>query len=204
MRLQEGQAAPAIRGETTRGMRIAPEAFRGKTVLLKFYRFAHCPICNLHIREYVRRAAELRSLGITVVTVFHSPSRKLQKSLRKLDVPFDVIADPAKSLFRQYGVESSLRGMFSLRVWREYARAAGAGFFSRPLGHEGGVRGHPADFLIDEAGVVRIAHYGQDYADTLEVDSVIEAAVSMGLGNSGIREDEKSETAISLGRGNAH
>lgn len=35
MRLQEGQAAPAIRGETTRGMRIAPEAFRGKTVLLK-------------------------------------------------------------------------------------------------------------------------------------------------------------------------
>lgn len=181
MSLREGQAAPEIVGETTRGRRISPGDLQGRTVLLKFFRFAYCPICNLHLHEYVRRAGELRSLGIDVVAVFHSPSRKIRKALRKLDVPFDVIADPSKALFRAYGVERSLRGMFSRRVWGDYARAARAGFFSRPLGHEGGVRGHPADFLVDGDGTVRLAHYGRDYADTLNVDAVIEAGADRGL-----------------------
>ena len=181
MRLHEGQKAPSLAGEATDGKLITLSELRDRTVLLKFYRFADCPICNLHLREYVRRAGELSAAGITVVAVFHSPGRRLTKSLRKLTLPFPVIADPEQRLFKAFGVEASWRGMFSLRVWRDYARAMGAGFFSRPFGHEGGIKGHPADFLIDGQGVIRFAHYGRDYADTLNVDRILELAAQAGL-----------------------
>src|ERR1700675_739157 len=166
MRLHEGQKAPSLTGETTDGKLITLTDLRSRTVLLKFYRFAACPICNLHLREYVRRAGELSAAGITMVAVFHSPGRRLT-SLRKLGLPFPAIADPEKRLFKAFGVEASWRGMFTQRVARDYARAMLAGFLSGPFGHEGGIKGHPADFLIDEQGVIRLAHYGLDYADTL-------------------------------------
>jgi thioredoxin-dependent peroxiredoxin len=181
MRLHEGQKAPSLAGETTDGKLITLSDLRGRTVLLKFYRFAACPICNLHLRDYVRRAGEVSAAGITVVAVFHSPGRRLTKSLRKLSLPFPVIADPEKRLFKAFGVEASWRGMFTQGVARDYARAMGAGFFSGPLGHEGGIKGHPADFLIDGQGVIRLAHYGRDYTDTLDVDRILELAAQVGL-----------------------
>jgi peroxiredoxin len=156
---------------------------RGKTVLVKFLRFAACPVCNLHLREYVRRYDELAAAGITVLAVFHSPPGKIDKQLRDVDLPFEIIADPEKAAFAAYGVERSLRGMFTRRVMRDYVRAIGAGFLTRPVGHEGGIQGHPADFLVDGEGIIRLARYGRDYADTMQVDDVVEAAVGLGIAN---------------------
>ena len=173
MRLQVGERAPQIVGEMTSGGQLTSAALVGKTVLLKFYRFADCPICNLHIREYVRRVGELNEAGVTVVCVFHSPASKLNETLRTLDIPFVVVADPDKALFDAFGVERSMRGMFYAPVWRQYAKAMRAGFFSRPVGHEGGVQTHPADFIIGPNGTVQLAHYGSDYADSLSVDAVL-------------------------------
>ena len=116
-----------------------------------------------------------------VVAVFHSPGRRLTKSLRELSLPFPVIADPEKRVFEAFGVEASWLGMFSLGVARDYTRAMLTGFFSGPFGHEGGIKGHPADFLIDGQGVIRLAHYGLDYADTLNVDRILELASQAGL-----------------------
>jgi peroxiredoxin len=181
MRLREGDRAPEIQGQTVSGEEIRPEAVRGTPVLLKFYRFASCPICNLHIREYVRREAELAAAGITVIAVWHSSDRKLARSFRRLVLPFTVLADPRKKLFRAYRVEESWRGMVALPMWRAYIRAMLAGFLTRPLFHEGGIKGNPADFLIDARGVIRHAHYGLHYADSLPVDRVLELATELGL-----------------------
>ena len=181
MRLGEGDRAPDIQGETISGEIVRPETVRGKPVLLKFYRFAGCPICNLHIREYIRREDELVAAGITVIAVWHSSSRKLARSFRHLDLPFAVLADPLKRLFRAYRVEESWRGMVALPMWRAYIKAMRAGFLTRPFFHEGGVTGNPADFLIDARGVVRHAHYGLHYADSLPVDRVLELTTELGL-----------------------
>lgn len=179
MRITQGQQAPAYAGVTATGAVLSSSSLQGRTVLLKFYRFAYCPICHLHVRELARRADELTEAGIEVVAVFHSPSRKVRKALRELELPFPVIADPDKRLFEAYGVEQSMRGMVSTGVMKDYARATLAGFLSRPVGHEGGIRTHPADFLIDPTGAVRMAHYGVDYADSLGVDDVLAAAATV-------------------------
>jgi hypothetical protein len=53
-----------------------------------------------------------------------------------------VIADRDKQIFGAYGVEESLAGMFNGKVARDYASAMRAGYFSRPFGHHGGIKGH--------------------------------------------------------------
>jgi hypothetical protein len=71
--------------------------------------------------------------------------------------------------------------MFTGRVAGDYVRAMRAGFFSQPFGHEGGITGHPADFLVDGNGIVRFARYGSDYADTMTVDEALRVARERGL-----------------------
>ncbi len=180
MKLEAGKTAPEFVGETLDGGRLSLEGLRGKTVLLKFYRFASCPICNLHVRDYVGKADELEQAGITTVMVYHSP-RNLMETKIKTEVPFEMVTDRRKAIFGLYGVDFTWRGMFTLRVWRKYARAMLHGFITRPFGHEGSMKGHPADFLIDATGIVRYAHYGVDYADSLTADDAIAAAAELAL-----------------------
>ncbi|MEU6882327.1 peroxiredoxin-like family protein [Streptomyces sp. NPDC046712] len=179
-RLTVGDRAPDLGCATLGGETLSPVGRPGRTVILKFYRFANCPLCNLHVREWVRRADEVRAAGLTTLAVFHSPVEALRSQLLKgAEIPFDVLADPEKRLFRAYGVEESLGGMFHGKVMSDNMRAMGAGYLGMmPFGHEGGIRGHPADFLIGPDGVVRMAHYGAHYADTLSVDAVLAAATT--------------------------
>lgn len=180
MRLANNTPAPAFTGELIGGGSLSLSDLRGQPVLLKFYRFAACPICNLHVRELVRRHDELAAAGLATVVLFHSPLSRVERK-QGFDLPFRAIADPEKQIFSAYGVEESLGGMFDGQVARDYARAMGAGFFSSPFGHHGGIKGHPADFVIDGEGVIRHAHYGEGYADSLGVDEVVSLARELGL-----------------------
>ena len=102
-------------------------ALRGRTVLLKFYRFATCPVCNLHMHRFISEYDKLQALGLTTVVLYHSPADKLASENTDLP-PFDLVADPGKRVFRAYGVENGLAGMFSFAVMRDYYRALKAGF----------------------------------------------------------------------------
>jgi peroxiredoxin len=180
MRLTENTPAPPFTGELVGGGSLSLSDLRGQAVLLKFYRFASCPVCNLHVREVARRHAEIAEAGLTTVALFHSPLSNVERK-QSSDLPFRVIADPEKRIFRAYGIEESLGGMFAGKVARDYARAMGAGHFSRPFGHHGGIKGHPADFIIDGEGTIKYAHYGESYADSLGVDEVLSLAQELGL-----------------------
>jgi peroxiredoxin len=172
--LTAGLKAPAFAAQTLRGGRLTLDDLRGGPVLLKFYRFATCPVCNLHLRGFIKRHHELARTGLRTVVLFHSPRARLEKAIETA-LPFDVIPDPGKEIFRAYGVTGSLRGMFHPRVMADYARALVAGFSAGMLSHDGGIQGHPADFLIDAGGTVRLAHYGSHYADSLDTDAVLKA-----------------------------
>ena len=180
MRLTPNTPAPAFTGELLGGGRLSLAGLRGRPVLLKFYRFVECPICNLHMRELVLRHDEVAAAGLTTVVLFHSPLSRAERK-QGFDLPFQAIADPQKRIFRAYGVEESLGGMLSGRVARDYIRAMRAGIFSKPLGHDGGIKGHPADFVIDGDGAIRHVHYGENYADSLGVDVLVSLASQLGM-----------------------
>ena len=76
-------------------------------VHLQFRRFAGCPACNLHLRSIVRRHAEIVDAGVCEVVVPLSSRNALLQ--HGADLPFDVVADPGKHFYSEFGVESSAR-----------------------------------------------------------------------------------------------
>lgn len=182
MRLVVGSNAPVFAADSLGGRRVDLAALRGRTVLLKFYRFATCPVCNLHLHHFIKDYRLVEALGLTTVVVFHSPAEKLEASRREAS-PFDLVPDPDKRIFRAFGVETGLAGMFSPAVMRDYMRALAAGFPSGMLTSDGGITGNPADFIVEANGRIAFAHYGKHYADSLTAAEV--ADVRRGLETGG-------------------
>src|SRR5215469_4457070 len=183
MRLNVGTTAPVFKAEALGGRTVDLAALRGRTVLLKFYRFATCPVCNLHLHRFIGQYKQLEALGLTTVVLYHSPADKLEASRTDL-APFDLVADPTKRVFRQYGVETGLRGLFSPTVMREYLKALGVGYKPGLTTFDVGITGNPADFLIDADGKIAYAHYGTHYADSLDARQVAELRRQMESGRS--------------------
>jgi peroxiredoxin len=151
----------------------------GRLVHLQFARFAGCPICNLHLRSFVQRSGEIASAGIREIVVFHSSDEQLRKY--ESDLPFTLIGDPGKRLYRQFGVRSTPRALLSPRMWPLWPRfiwndlrmALGRQHLIAPVTPAGGLAGLPADFLIAPDGTVIAAKYGQYAYDQWSVDDLL-------------------------------
>jgi hypothetical protein len=148
-----------------------------KLIHLQFRRFAGCPVCNLHLRSIVDRHDEIVRAGIREVVVFHSPAAELREHTEGL--PFDVIADPDKHLYREYGVEASPRSLLNPRAWGAIVRGVlhdlgpalrGKGPAMKPTG---GRFGLPGDFLIDPTGEVLASKRGEHAYDQWSVDELL-------------------------------
>jgi hypothetical protein len=151
----------------------------GKFVHLQFARFAGCPICNLHTRSFVQRSGDISSAGIREIMVFHSTDKAIRKYEK--DLPFTLIADPGKQLYRQFGVTSKLRGLVHPRMaplwpgflWNDLRMLVGKQHVFAPLTPKGGLAGLPADFLIARDGTVIAAKYGKYAGDQWSVDELL-------------------------------
>jgi AhpC/TSA family len=148
-----------------------------RLIHLQFRRFAGCPVCNLHLRSVVARHDEILAAGIREVVVFHSSREELRKHAD--DLPFDVIADPGKELYREFGVESRPRALLDPRVWLTIVRAVAADLpralrKEKPLPNvEGGRLGLPADFLIATDGRTVASRFGEHAYDQWSVDELL-------------------------------
>jgi hypothetical protein len=154
----------------------------GRLVHLQFRRFAGCPVCNLHLRSFVRRHTEIEAAGVREVVLFHSPAEELRQ--HTADLPFAVVADPDKRLYTEFGVESAPRALLNPRVWGPIARAVLRSSWTILRGRErppasrphGGRLGLPADVLIAADGTVLAAKYGEHAYDQWEVAELLQLA----------------------------
>jgi hypothetical protein len=89
------------------------------------------------------------------VIVFHSCAKSI-RSYQK-DVPFVLVGDPKKALYKEFGVETSL-GFMSLKALGAGMRGMAHGHFGLRL--SGDTLGHPGDFLIAPSGQIKAAKYG--------------------------------------------
>jgi peroxiredoxin len=146
-----------------RGQRLS--AYRGAPLLLSFYRYITCPMCNLRIgrlqNEYPKYADRLAFLA-----VFESPAAYIRQYTTR-PLPFPVIADPDGTLYRRYGVKRDWIGVLLgfLRMRTAFQAMRGVNFRMAPSG--GHLDRIPADFLIDPAGTVVAAYDGTDITDPM-------------------------------------
>jgi alkyl-hydroperoxide reductase/thiol specific antioxidant family protein len=153
-----------------------------RLVHLQFRRFAGCPVCSLHLRSFTRSQKEIAAAGIREVVVFHSTADDLRRYVN--DLPFAVIADPEKQLYREFGVESSPRALLDPRAWpsivlgiiRSLLSSIRDGQPIPPLIPPGGGLGLPADFLIATEGHVLARKHGKHADDHWSVEEVVTLA----------------------------
>lgn len=166
----------SVAGETVR----VPDPDR--LVHLQFRRFAGCPICHTHLRSFAKRHDEVTAAGIREVVFFHTGIDELYEYTDML--PFAVIPDPDKRVYREFGVESGRRAMLSAGgLWGVLRTAipTTVRILARrqrpPSGDpEGGRLGLPADFLIASDGRILAAHYGRHMDDQWTVDALLRLA----------------------------
>ena len=108
-RLSVGDKFPQLKltGITEESISIPDPS--GVLTHLQFRRFAGCPICNLHLRSISGRLDEITAAGVREVVVFQSTPAELRRYENGL--PFTVIGDPGKELYRMFGVETSARAI---------------------------------------------------------------------------------------------
>jgi hypothetical protein len=148
---------------------------------LQFRRFAGCPVCSLHLRSFVRHQEEL-SAALREVIVFHSSADALARHAG--DLPFPLVPDPEKALYRAFGVEAGARARLAPAAWpgilASIAVALPDVILGRqpmpPLFPKGGRYGLPADFLVSPDGIMLAAHYGEHADDQWPVDAVLRLA----------------------------
>ena len=166
-----GDRAPVFSATTWLGEGIAIESSRGRKVWLAFFRFASCPLANLRVHEISKRH-DLWADGLQIIAVFPSPRERIAAHVGKQNPPFPLVSDPHETLYLQYGLRASVAGLIGKDVGLRTIQAAALGFLPGPT--DGTITRLPGDFLIDEEGVVRHARHGEDVADNIPFDRVLE------------------------------
>lgn len=120
------------------------------------------------------RLDEFRARGAEVAVIsFVQPSR-LQAYLRLRPWPFRVLADPGRSAYRAFGLESApWSRLFRPRVILRYLGLILRGWLPR-LAHED-VHQLGGDFVIDTSGGIIYSYRSSDPTDRPSVDELLEA-----------------------------
>ncbi|MEL0331313.1 MAG: redoxin domain-containing protein [Candidatus Poseidoniales archaeon] len=146
---------------------------KGKRVILTFFRFSSCPLCNMRIRRIVQRWGEF-SEDTVMVGVFDASVKDLTKRMKKHNPPFTIVADETYEHFLNNGVQKSF-GKFILGAAKSpltLLQATLRGYVPLTLSVSK-LSTIPADILIDESGTVVKAHYCKDTAGHLSIDDLV-------------------------------
>jgi peroxiredoxin len=174
MRLQPQQPAPAFTAPTVQGETVTLEQFAGKPLLLKFHRYAACPMCNLKLHEFAHHFPALHERGLEAVAFFHSPLKQIQAHAGKQRYPFALAADPQFKVYRRYGVQTSWPrlglSMLLPSFYGDCLRAMRHGFWGGMPAWQ--LAKMPADFLIGPDGRILLAHYGGHIGDHLSIHDI--------------------------------
>ena len=144
---------------------------KNKMTLVAFFRDVHCPFCNLRIFELTQQYAELEDLGLEVIAVFSASTDEVKAFISKRQRPFPVVADEHSKAHDSFGLERSKVAKYTsmmMHMWRLMQGMKLTGF--RALKSSSTLL--PADFIIDQNGLIIDCYYGKTYADRMSIDHI--------------------------------
>lgn len=174
MQLKENTIAPAFTGMDYRGKEVSLSDYKGKKVLLTFFRYATCPFCNLRIHKMISRYDGYKAKGVDVLGIMESPAERiLRNSPGRQDPPFALIADPELKLYTQYGLAASWLGLGKALITRPGEAYESIIKNGTSLGRpDGKMAMLPAEFFINENGLITKAYYGRDIGDHIPFEEI--------------------------------
>lgn len=118
-----------------------------------------------HVDEFARLNTEVWIISFGV-------ERWARDWLRETEVPFPLLLDQDRRVYRAYGFARSALRAWAPRVLWYYVRQLSAGRRLHPI--EGDLHQLGGDFIIDRHGIVRLAHRERDPIDRPSVARLLE------------------------------
>jgi thioredoxin-dependent peroxiredoxin len=177
-KIKPNEQAPAFELVSAQGKTIDLADYNDKTVLLVFFRFAGCPVCNFQMHTLIENYSQLQKQNMEVIAVFESGNEMLASYINDAGIPFPVIGNPDLGLYKKYGVEKSAFKMMRTMFKKEPKRQMKQGeemFNGKKYKQDGSMTRMPADFIIDRTGSVKVAHYGKYIGDHLPLNTILKA-----------------------------
>jgi len=103
--LRVGEPLPDFTLTDADGTEISSRDFRGRPVLLLFYRGNWCPFCMAQIGEIAGRYRELEERSVQVIFVSPQPAKQTRKLAERHDIPARFLVDEGNRVARELGLE---------------------------------------------------------------------------------------------------
>jgi peroxiredoxin len=166
--LQVGDAVPAITLPDALGQPVLLAALwqRGPLVII-FYRGGWCPYCNLELRAWQQRLAELQHLGATLVAVSPQTPDNSLSTAEKNALAFPVLSDSSLHAATAFGIAFAMpQDLVDLyaSVGNDLPVINGNGQWVLPI---------PATYVVGRDGRVAFAHVESDYRERAEPGVVL-------------------------------
>ena len=174
MKLKEGQYASDFNAIDIYGKKIKLSDYRGKKIILGFFRNVSCPFCNRRVHQIMGNSVRLKQKNVQMVFLFESTTEKLSSSTFHQGIsPWPLIGDPDKNIYRQFGVENSMLKMMNTMLHSSVAKAKKDTMnLNLPEDKESSMTLIPADFFIDENFKIVKAHYGKHLDDHISIEEL--------------------------------
>ena len=159
-KLMVGMTAPIFQSVDLFDQPINLEDYKGRWLLLSFYRFSACALCNLRIHQLITAFPDYQQKGLEMLAIFESPKANLLQYVGKQDAPFPLIGDPKARIYDLYGLETSeekIKATMDDPNTMDRVKAAAAAGFALTKEEGSNFNRMPADFLIDPDGIIRSA-----------------------------------------------
>lgn len=173
MKVLPPQSAPSFTVKDVTGATVNLADYKGKKVLLTFYRNVGCPVCNVRFHEIEQEAEFFKSKGLIVLAVYESSAENMKQYLEGETVNATMIPNADLSLYQLYNIERShgkvMKGMFHGAMGK---MGKGKKLFKKKIKQDGKSNRIAADFLIDENGNVHTAYYGRFVGDHLPIADI--------------------------------
>ena len=182
MKLKQGKKAPNFEVTDIHGTKINLHQLSNEKVLLTFFRYAECALCNLRISEIKNESERLKELDIKLIAVFQSSKESLIASIYdKHAFDFTIISDPESKLYNLYGVKPSWIKLLKTTTWKGIKSMLKASSKGYKLGGkvEGKFNQIPADFLLNKDKHIEIAHYGDNLIDHIAIKRIVKTPDSI-------------------------
>ncbi|HCC30333.1 MAG TPA: alkyl hydroperoxide reductase [Marinilabiliales bacterium] len=174
VKLQAGNAALDFVTKDIYGNDVKLSDYRGKKIILSFYRNVSCPFCNRRVHQIMGSNVKLKNAGVQLLFLFESSNEKLSSSVFHQGIsPWPLIGDPDKNIYKKYGVEqSTLKMMKTMLVANVGQAKKDTKDLNLPADKDASMNLIPADFFIDENFKIVKAHYGKHLDDHVDIEEL--------------------------------
>jgi peroxiredoxin len=147
------------------------EVLGGKPSVLVFYRGGWCPYCNRHLAALAGVEKDLLAAGYQILAISPDQPTKLAETPDRAKLGYRLYSDSSMDAGKAFGIAFEMPADLVAKYKNEYKidleAAAGQTHHLLP---------HPAVYVGDSSGVVRVAHVNEDYKVRLDPEKIVEAA----------------------------